>query len=176
MNNEMKFYKLMKYGESIEIGYVVHDDGIWVNYRDIGDYFGYQLRTYAHIWKIIKDEFKEKLNVSFPDRYGDIQTCEYDFIHISVILDLARRNDELGNNARTMVYDLEKNVPLEGEVTEAEAVNEFLDIWRNPNTTDVKVTYNVIDEKTQQREEKYKAWKKSGAKSTCPVWIRDILK
>ena len=62
------------------------------------------------------------------------------------------------------------------KVTEAEAVNEFLEIWRNPNTTDVKITYNVIDEKTQQREEKYKAWKKSGAKSTCPVWIRDILK
>ena len=176
MNNEMKFYKLMKYGETFEIAYVAYNDGIWVKYRDIGDYFGYQLSTYAIILKDIKDEFKEKINVDFTDRYGDVFTCEYDFIHISIILDLARRNDEISNNARNMVYDLEKNTPLEGEVTEAEAVNEFLDIWRNPNTTDVKITYNVVDEKTQQREEKYKAWKKSGAKSTCPVWIRDILK
>ena len=176
MNNEMKFYKLMKYGETFEIAYVAYNDGIWVKYRDIGDYFGYQLSTYAKVLKDLKDEFKEKISVDFTDQYGDTFACEYDFIHISVILYLARRNDELSNNARTMVYDLEKNTPLEGEVTEAEAVNEFLDIWRNPNTTDVKITYNVVDEKTQQREEKYKAWKKSGAKSTCPVWIRDILK
>ena len=175
MHSEIKNYKLMKYGEPVEIEYVSYNDGIWVNYRNISDYFGYSLRTYSIIWDEIKDDYKETINVDFTNVYGFTNLSEQKFIHISVVLDLARRNDEISNNARTMVYDLEKNVPLEGEVTEAEAVNEFLEIWRDPNTTDVKITYNVIDEKTQQREEKYKAWKKSGAKSTCPSWIRDIL-
>lgn len=176
MNSELKFYKLIKYGEEIEIAYVAYNDGIWVKYRDIGNYFGYQLTTYSIIWEDIKDEFKEKINVDFTDRYGDVFTCEHDFIHISVILDLARRNDELSNNARSMVYDLEKNTSLEGEVSEAEAVNEFIEVWRDPNTTDIKIIYNIIDEKTKEREERYKAYKKSGAKSTCPSWIKDILK
>ena len=176
MNSELKFYKLTKYGKEVKIGYVAYNDGIWVNYKDIGNYFGYRIHTYSLVWNEIKAEYKDTITVSFTDQYGGVYPDDQDFIHVSVVLDLARRNDELSNNARTMVYDLEKNTTLEGEVTEAEAVNEFLEIWRNPNTTDVKITYNVIDEKTQQREEKYKAWKKSGAKSTCPVWIRDILK
>ena len=176
MKNELKHYELMKYGEKVEIGYVAYNDGIWVNYRDISDYFSYNLQTYSLIWKDLKDEYKEMIIVDYKDEFGFEFSNEQRFIHISVILDLARRNDEISNNARNMVHDLENNTLLEGEVTETEAVNEFLEIWRNPNTTDVKITYNVIDEKTQQREEKYKAWKKSGAKSTCPSWIRNIVK
>jgi hypothetical protein len=176
MNSELKFYKLMKYGKEVEIGYVAYNDGIWVKYKDIGNYFGYRMHTYSIIWNDIKDEYKDTITVSFTDQYGDVYPDEQDFIHISVILDLARRNDELSNNARTMVYDLEKNTPLEGEVSEAEAVNEFLEIWRDPNTTNVKITYTVVDEETKKREELWKAWRRSGAKTTCPSWIKDVLK
>jgi hypothetical protein len=176
MKNELKQYELMKYGEIFKIDYVAYNDGIWVNYRDISNYFGYDLTAYSMIWDTLKDKYKEMIDVDYTNQFGSIISNEERFIHISVILDLARRNDEISNNARNMVHDLENNTLLEGEVTETEAVNEFLEIWRNPNTTDVKITYNVIDEKTQQREERYKAWKKSGAKSTCPSWIRNIVK
>lgn len=176
MKNELKYYDLMKYGEKVEIGYVAYNDGIWVNYKDIGNYFGYNLQSYSLIWNNLKDELKEMIVIDYTDQYGDIHTNEQQFIHISTVLDLARRNDEISNNARSMVYDLENSIPLEGEVTEAEVINEFLEIWRNPNTTNVKITYNVIDEETKQCEENNKAYKKSKAKSTCPSWIRDIVK
>ena len=175
MNSELNFYKLMKYGKEIKIGYVAYNDGIWVNYKDIGGYFGYGLTAFAVVWNEIKDEYKDTITVSFTDQYGEVYPDDQDFIHISIVPDLARRNDELNNNVRNMVYDLEKNISLEGEVSEAEVVNELLEIWRDPNTTDIKITYNVIDEKTKQREEKWKAWRRSGAKSTCPSWIKDIL-
>ena len=175
MKNELKFYNLMKYGKQYEIGYVVYNDGIWVDYRDIGEYFGYDLRTYSLILHDLKDEYKERINIEYKDLYGDAHTCEQNFIHISVILDLAIRNDELSNNARSMVYDLEKQTPLEGEISETEAINEFLEIWRNPKTMDMKITYNVMDESTNKPKEKYKAYKKSTAKTTCPSWIREVF-
>ena len=176
MKNELKFYNLMKYGKQVEIGYVAYNDGIWINYKDMGEYFGYGITTYATIWNQLKDEYKERIVIDCVNDYGYPYSYEQDFIHISVVLDLAIRNDELSNNARNMVFDLEKQTLLEGEVTEVEAVNDFLEIWRDPRTTDIKITYNIKDEKTQKLEEMYKAYKKSGAKSTCPSWIRDVVK
>lgn len=176
MHSEIKFYKLMKYGKPVEIEYVSYNDGIWVNYKDIGKYFEYHITTYELVWNEIKDEHKEMIDINYTNQFGFTNSIEKRFIHVSVILDLARRNDELSNNARSMVYDLEQNTPLEGEISEAEAVNEFLEVWRDPNTTDIKIIYNIIDEKTKEREERYKAYKKSGAKSTCPSWIKDVLK
>lgn len=176
MKNELKYYELMKYGEKIEIGYVAYNDGIWVNYKDIGNYFGYNLQSYSLIWNRLKDEHKEMINIDYINQFGSNISNEQQFIHISTVLDLAIRNDEISNGARSMVYDLEQNIKLEGEVSEAEVINEFLEIWRKPNTTNVKIIYNVIDEETKQCEENIKAYKKSKAKSTCPSWIRDIVK
>ena len=176
MKNELKHYELMKYGKKVEIGYVAYNDGIWVKYDDIADYFGYKLQTYSLIWNKLKDEFKEMINVDYSNQFGFTCSDNQRFIHISTVLDLAIRNDEISNNARSMVYDLENSIPLEGEVSEAEVINEFLEIWRKPNTTNVKIIYNVIDEETKQCEENIKAYKKSKAKSTCPSWIRDIVK
>lgn len=175
MKNELKFYNLMKYGKQCEIGYVAYNDGIWVKYKDIGDYFGYNTTAYAIIWNDLKDEYKDNIIVDYIDALGNMHSREQDFIHISVILDLAIRNDELSNNARSMVYELEKQTPLEGEISETEAINEFLEIWRNPKTMDIKITYNVIDESTNKPKERYKAYKKSTAKTTCPSWIREVF-
>ena len=175
MKNELKFYNLMKYGKQCEIGYVAYNDGIWVNYKDIGEYFNYGITTYTIIWNELKDIYKELINVDYTNAFGFSYSHEEKFIHISTILDLAIRNDELSNNARNMVYELEKQTPLEGEISETEAVNEFLEIWRNPKTMDMKITYNVMDESTNKPKEQHKAYKKSTAKTTCPSWIREVF-
>lgn len=175
MKTELKIYNLMKYGEQCEIGYVAYNDGIWVNYKDIGEYFNYGITTYTVIWNELNDEYKDRIIIDYVDPIGNMRSREQKFIHISVILDLAIRNDELSNNARSMVYELEKQTPLEGEISETEAVNEFLKIWRDPKTIDMKIIYNVMDESTNKPKEQHKAYKKSTAKTTCPSWIREVF-
>lgn len=172
MNNELKFYEIIKYGEVCKIGYVAYNDGIWVKYKDVGEYFGYDNRTYKIIYDRLLDKYKTIISIEINDIHGQILSREEKFIHISVILDLAQWNDAVLTNARNMVFDLERKTKLDGIESDEKIINDFIELVKNPDCEELQINCRMKNEKEIKPHNKYK---RSHAKSTCPEWLRELI-
>ena len=172
MTNELKFYEIMKCGEVCKIGYVAYNDGIWVNYKDIGEYFGYGNRTYKLIYNKLHDEYKTLISIDIDNGFGVFNECKEKFIHISVILDLAQWNDAVSTNARNMVFDLERKTKLDGIESDEKIINDFIELVKNPDCEELQVKCRMKNEKELSP---YRKYKRSHSKTTCPEWLRELI-